>query len=66
MEEENKSKEVVIEKTTPEVSLSEDNDSEEDEEEIRTRVMQIWYTASQAEKLNKFFRECGIKFKFIK
>lgn len=74
MEEEKKAKEVVIEKTTSEVSLPEDNDSEdiqvakaeEDAEEIRTRVMQIWYTASQAEKLNKFFSECGIKFKFIK
>lgn len=74
MEEENKSKEVVIEKTTPEVYLPEANDSEEIQvakaeegtEEIRTRVMQIWYTASQAEKLNKFFSECGIKFKFVK
>lgn len=74
MEEEKKTKEVVIENPETEVSLSEDNDSEEiqvtkdeeDTEEIRTRVMQIWYTASQAEKLNKFFSECGIKFKFLK
>ena len=73
MEEEKKEKDVVIEKATPEVYLSKDNDSEipvakteEDTEEIRTRVMQIWYTASQAEKLNKFFSECGIKFKFVK
>lgn len=74
MEEQNKEKEVVIKETKTEVSLPEYNDSEEiqvakDEEateEIRTRVMQIWYTASQAEKLNKFFSECGIKFKFVK
>lgn len=74
MEEEKKEKDVVTEKTTPEVYLPEDNDSleipvaktEEDTEEVRTRVMQIWYTASQAEKLNKFFAECGIKFKFVK
>ena len=74
MEEEKKAKEVVLKETTTEVYLPEDNDSleipvaktEEDTEEIRTRVMQIWYTASQAEKLNKFFAECGIKFKFVK
>lgn len=74
MEEEKRSKEVVIEETITEVYLPEDNDSEEIQvakaeegaEEIRTRVMQIWYTASQAEKLNKFFSECGIKFKFVK
>lgn len=74
MEEEKKTKEAVIENPETEVSLPEYNDSEEiqvakDEEateEIRTRVMQIWYTASQAEKLNKFFSECGIKFKFVK
>lgn len=74
MEEEKKEKDVVIEKATPEVYLPKDNDSleipvaktEEDTEENRTRVMQIWYTASQAEKLNKFFAECGIKFKFVK
>lgn len=74
MEEEKKAKEVVIKETTTEVYLPEDNDSleipvaktEEGTEEIRTRVMQIWYTASQAEKLNKFFAECGIKFKFVK
>lgn len=74
MEEEKKIKEAVIENPETEVYLPEDNDSEEiqvtkDEEnteEIRTRVMQIWYTASQAEKLNKFFSECGIKFKFVK
>lgn len=74
MEEEKKEKDVVIEKATSEVYLPKDNDSleipvaktEEDTEEIRTRVMQIWYTASQAEKLNKFFAECGIKFKFVK
>ena len=74
MEEEKKEKEVVIEKATPEVYLPEDKDSleipvsktEEGTEEIRTRVVQIWYTASQAEKLNKFFAECGIKFKFVK
>ena len=74
MEEEKKEKDVVIEKATPEVYLPEDNDSleipvaktEEYTEEIRIRVMQIWYTASQAEKLNKFFAECGIKFKFVK
>ena len=73
MEEEKKAKEVVLKETTTEVYLPEDNDSEipvakteEDTEEIRTRVMQIWYTASQAEKLNKFFAECSIKFKFVK
>lgn len=74
MEEQNKEKEVVIKEIKTEVSLPEYNDSEEiqvtkdeeDTEEIRTRVMQIWYTASQAEKLNKFFSECGIKFKFLK
>lgn len=72
MEEEKKAKDVVIKETTSEVYLPEDNDSqqmpdvEEGTEEIRTRVMQIWYTASQAEKLNKFFSECGIKFKFVK
>lgn len=72
MEEEKKAKDVVIKETTSEVYLPEANDSqqlsdvEEGTEEIRTRVMQIWYTASQAEKLNKFFSECGIKFKFIK
>lgn len=74
MEEQNKEKEVVIKETKTEVSLPEYNDSEEiqmtkdeeDTEEIRTRVMQLWYTASQAEKLNKFFSECGIKFKFLK
>lgn len=74
MEEQNKEKEVVIKETKTEVSLPEYNDSEEiqvtkdeeDTEEIRTKVMQIWYTASQAEKLNKFFSECGIKFKFLK
>lgn len=74
MGEEKKEKDVVIEKYTPEVYLPKDNDSleipvaktEEGAEEIRTRVMQIWYTASQAEKLNKFFSECGIKFKFVK
>lgn len=74
MEEEKKTKEVVIENPETEVYLPKDNDSEEipvakteeDTEEIRTRVMQIWYTASQAEKLNKFFSECGIKFKFVK
>ena len=74
MEEEKKEKDVVIEKATPEVYLPEDNDSleipvaktEEDTEEVRTKVMQIWYTAGQAEKLNKFFAECGIKFKFVK
>lgn len=74
MEEEKKTKEVVIENPETEVYLLEGNDSEEisaakaeeDTEEIRIRVMQIWYTASQAEKLNKFFSECGIKFKFIK
>lgn len=72
MEEEKKAKDVVIKETTSEVYLPEANDSqqmpdvEEGTEEIRTRVMQIWYTASQAEKLNKFFSECGIKFKFVK
>lgn len=72
MEEEKKAKDVVIKETTSEVYLPEASDSqqildiEESTEEIRTRVVQIWYTASQAEKLNKFFRECGIKFKFIK
>lgn len=74
MEEQNKEKEVVIKETKTEVSLPEYNDSEEiqmtkdeeETEEIRTKVMQIWYTASQAEKLNKFFSECGIKFKFLK
>lgn len=72
MEEEKKAKDVVIKETTSEVYLPEANDSqqmsdvEEGAEEIRTRVMQIWYTASQAEKLNKFFSECGIKFKFVK
>ena len=74
MEEEKKAKDVVIKETTSEVYLPEANDSEEIQvakaeegaEEIRTRVMQIWYTASQAEKLNKFFSECGIKFKFVK
>ena len=74
MEEEKKEKDVVIENPETEVYLPEDNDSleipvaktEEGTEEIRTRVMQIWYTASQAEKLNKFFSECGIKFKFVK
>lgn len=74
MEEEKKIKGLVIKETTTEVYLPEDNDSEEIQvakaeegaEEIRTRVMQIWYTASQAEKLNKFFSECGIKFKFVK
>lgn len=74
IEEEKKTKDVVIKETTSEVYLPEANDSEEIQvakaeegaEEIRTRVMQIWYTASQAEKLNKFFSECGIKFKFVK
>lgn len=77
MEEEKKAKDVVIEKATSEVYLPEgqqDNNSaevpvaksEEGTEEIRTRVMQIWYTSSQAEKLNKFFAECDIKFKFVK
>lgn len=74
MEEEKKIKGLVIKETTDEVYLPEGNDSadilvdkaEEGTEEIRTRVMQIWYTASQSEKLNKFFSECGIKFKFVK
>lgn len=63
MEEEKKAKEVDIKETTTEVPEAK---AEEDVEEIRTRVMQIWYTASQAEKLNRFFSEYRIKFKFIK
>lgn len=69
MEEEKRSKEVVIEGTITEDNVAEQipvTKAEELPEEIRTRVMQIWYTASQSEKLNKFFSECGIKFKFIK
>lgn len=70
MEEEKKAKEVA--KAEEEIPVTNDLSevpvakAEEDTEEIHTRVMQIWYTASQAEKLNKFFSECGIKFKFVR
>lgn len=67
MEEEKKAKDILTADDSVDILVDEQaTDTDTDTEEIRTRVMQIWYTESQAEKLNKFFRECGIKFKFIK
>ena len=65
MEEEKKAKDILTADDSVDI-LTDEQATDTDTEEIRTRVMQIWYTESQAEKLNKFFRECGIKFKFIK